>query len=571
MNKLTLLGVLATLALPASAALRPDRPTGQSSVYDPVSNTVTVSAKAPTHTEYDWETYEYVELTYITKATVERHISGTPWPDDALIGTVTEVSPGKVFTFVDSLIEADKKYEYRLRCYVDDTQGDNCFTWVYTGVIPGAPTAFSASTPDYKTARVDFTITAPAVSSTGEELASISAINVERYNLMEWHPVLTIENPNPGQTYSVSTEDVVIGENFSYRAYAINGTSGNGESIEYSLFVGEDIPGTPANLSYIVNGNDVLLSWEAPAKGSQNGSLNPDNLKYSVYVKMGEDGEFVAVANNLTATNYTVNLKLTELSVVEIAVGARNDMGECFKLATTPAIQMGPAATLPFRESFANATFEHKGWLTETSQDDEYYTYDAWETSATKSAYILDGDQTIVIEPQDSDGGLISAIFYAYSPEGQTESLITPPIDFSNAINPEISLWYYDVPLSEEGPNHLRICYQNESGEFTEVFDSNSLEVMDTHGWRKVTVALPLAGQASGKVRIDAIHGKWPSDLTIDNIRIEDNGEADLNDIMIESKAIEYYDLTGRRIVNPAKNQLLIKKHGTKIEKIVVR
>ena len=87
---------LLAMTLNMASATPAKRPVNQNATFDPTSNSVTITATAPTHEEDVYDGYTYVvgePLEYISKVTIERHTPGTEWPEEP-IGTVREGEPG---------------------------------------------------------------------------------------------------------------------------------------------------------------------------------------------------------------------------------------------------------------------------------------------------------------------------------------------------------------------------------------------------------------------------------------------------------------------------------------------
>ena len=572
---LTLLA--AAMSLNAAFATPAKRPVNQNATFDAAANSVTLTATAPTHEEDVYDGYTYIvgdPLEYITKVTIERHTPGTEWPDTP-IGTITDVQPGGEIKYVDTTVEPDNKYEYRLVCHVDEEKGSPAWQSVYTGITPGKHKDFKVTTPDHKTPQFDITFTAPEVDKNGNTLESIGSIRVEMNILYTWYTVAIVEDITPGETFSFPvTEGVELNTIYSLRAYAMSGKNGNGEATEASIYVGEDIPAAPEGLTWNTDDDKLTLTWELPETGSRGGSIDPDEVKYNVYVRYFGDKEYTQLAKNHPGELFTLDLDLVEEEAFQFAIAAANSIGESYKRAETPQFTAGPAAKYPFRESFAGNMFQHRGWSTATTQDDEYHTYKAISTHEYETEYFVRDDVDILIQPHDNDGGLVTALFYGYSETGQTESLITPRIDFTDAKNPAISFWYYFIPVTIEGTdNEICISAQAEDGEFKEVLNTKQLEKPEDHGWRHIIADLPLAGKEYGKVKIDIIHGSWPMDTSIDNILIDEKESAGINGTVSDTDnadaPVEYYNLQGIRVNNPTSG-VYIRRQGSTTTKVLI-
>ncbi len=567
--------ILAVMSFGIVWATPAKRPLNEKAIYDAVNNSITVTATAPTHSEDVYDDYSAIPgepLEYISKVTIERHTPGTAWPDE-ILAELTGVQPGGEIKYVDKNIQSDKKYEYRITCYVDAEKGSPSWITAYTGIIPGALQEFKVFTPDHESAEFDITITAPTVDSNGNPLTSITSIEVEMNILWTWYTVAHITDIEPGETFTFPvTDGVEMNKNYSLRAYAKTGENGNGEAIEHGIYVGEDIPAAPANLAWETEKDKITLTWDLPETGSRGGCIDPDEVKYNVYVRYFGDTDYTLLVKNHPGELFTQDLDLVEEEVFQYAIAAVNGVGESYKKAESAKFTAGPAAKFPFRESFAGNMFLHRGWTTASTQDDEYYTYEAIGTHEYQTQYFVRDDVDLRIEAHDNDGGLLTTLFYGYSETGQTESLITPRINFTNAEYPTISFWHYFMPVTVEGTdNEIRISAQAEDGDFEEVLHTKALAKPEDHGWRQITADLPLAGKNYGKVRIDFIHGSWPMDVIIDNIVIDEKEMAGIDGATIdESDApVEYYNLQGIRVANPTSG-VYIRRQGDTTQKVLI-
>ena len=547
----------------------------QQAVYDAAANTVTVSAKAPKYTEYDWETYIQETLTHIDYVLVERHIPGEEWPTPAEVARVTDVTPGEVFTWTDTNVKPDAKYEYRLSCYVDGTRGSSSYCNVYCGVVPGELGAFTATAPDWETSAFDLTVTAPTTDDKGNALTIPVNVRVEFLSTMTWYEVYTFENMEPGATKSIRvTEGVVPEHTYNLRAYAIAGTTGSGPSSEAQVYVGEDIPASPENVEITSDQSSVTLTWDLPERGERGGCVNPDNVVYNIYVKYAGDESFTLIKERNIGERYVHPIDFTEETVLQFAISSVNTIGESFKRTETEKICAGPYASYPFTESFGGGNFNHRSWVA-TGYDDGYYQREIFGTYANQTEYFLRDDINITINPVDEDGGLLAATFYNYIKEGDSFTITSPRIDFSSAQDPAVSIWYYYIPVTVENSEHvLRILVSAEGGEYEEVGTTASQATMDDHGWRQLCVRAPqLAGKAYGNVRFEVVHGLWSTDLSMDNIHVDEYELAGIAtpDADDADAPVEWYNLQGIRVNQPTEGGIYIKKQGSKTEKVLVK
>lgn len=551
----------------------PEAPSHQSGSYDEVNNAVIIKATAPTHTEYNWDDWlnPQQELPYISYVLVERHVQNTSWPENAEVGRVENPALGEEFTFVDTTVAPDTKYDYRLTCYVDQTRGQySSYVNVYTGVTPGQIQAFSATVADHTTTTVDLQVTAPSLTASGNPLSSDFNIEIMQYADWTETTLHTIEHAQPGQTYTWQHTGLTMNKAYHYRAYARVGSTGRGEGREADTYVGLDVPGIPRNLSVSTQRESASLSWQQPEKGYYGGAYDPANTTYKL-TRIYHDGTSEVAADRITGTEYTDNPGFEEAATVTYSLVAVNDAGESYADAKCDPVSFGPAASLPFCESFSNQMMQHRGWLTESTQDDEYYTYKAWRFQGAATMFNFPMDEYVTIDPQDDDEGLAVCLFYSYSPDGQTESLITPALNTSSAQAIAMSFYFFDVSADSHN-NELTASVRFDNGDWQPIFARvPQMDIMP--GWRKAEGVINTNNASTAQVRIDAIRHDGPIvDTFIDNIKIEAAPAVGVDNVVGDNMiAAEYFTLQGLKISCPTENGIYIVRRGNETRKIVVR
>lgn len=135
----------------------------------------------------------------------------------------------------------------------------------------------------------------PSETFGGDPLTELTEIFIERNNEV----IATIEDPEIGSQASFEDNTIAESGNYSYKIYGVN-SFGNGPVSVANAYIGEDIPAAPTNAQLTVEGNDGLVTWEAPAQGINGGYINQADVFYSVKRFPGE----VVVAQNLSATEF---------------------------------------------------------------------------------------------------------------------------------------------------------------------------------------------------------------------------------------------------------------------------
>ena len=531
--------------------LNPERIRGQKASYDAKENTITITATAPSRTEYDWDTYyQDFPLDHISYISIKRHTPGTSWPKEEL-GRVENPELGKEFSYIDKDVTADKQYEYSFTVVVDTLQSQESYLQVYTGLTPGAVRNFKATTKDATTSTIDFTLTAPDTAVTGESLQGQKlSIRIEQHTgFFDYTPIDTIENVQPGQTISFSKDGFELKQSYSFRALAYVGNEGKGGFEQADIYVGLDYPGTPLNLKAEPDGNSVHLTWDAPKTGSRGGSYDPEITTYTL-TRIYTDGTKEVAAKDIKGTEYTDTPELTEEQALSYELEGVNLAGSSLTAAKSESVVIGPASRLPFKESFSGAALAYKGWSTQTTQNDKYYTYKAWNFLSTGSLYYFPTDEYMTIEPQDSDGGVAICTVYSYAKDGQTESLISPHINVLGKKAITLSFAFYYIP-KEGSSNELKVYASKDDGDWENIFNSSSLIGLNPE-WRTISVPLALDSNSKVRLKFDAIaHNGSTSDIFIDNIKVEEGvstGISSISSKTANTKNSPRYNLSGQRV-----------------------
>lgn len=552
----------------------PESPSSQDAVFNPADKTVTVSAIAPTKTEYDWDTYLQYDLPYISYVLIERHVQGEPWPTEEY-ARINDPKMGEKFEFVDKNIELDCKYEYRISCYVDAQGSSTVFATVYTGATPGEITDFKLSVKDHLANAVDMTMTAPLKSDAGADLTEPMAIVIQQYEGWSFTTIQTIENVKPGQVCTWQHAGLELGHRYEYRAVAKVGKNGMGQGSPVSIYVGLDYPGTPHNFTAVSKGESVELTWEAPLAGGRNGQYNPEATTY-ILSREYIDGQKEVIANGLTDTKFTDSPGFEEERALTYILVAENAAGSSQKEAKSAEVVVGKPSVLPFAESFKKGLLDHMGWTRETSQNDPYFNYEAWNFVTTGTLFYFPTDEYIEITAQDADEGFASCLFYGDSKDGQTETLISPHVDVTGMEKVEVVFHYFDM-VAEATKNEVLAFVSIDNGEWAPAFKSVPAAEGTQPQWKEVKIPVELKKAASNiRVKIQAIRHDGPvTNVYLDNITVREFKDSGIEMVPVvdndENATPVYYNLNGVCFEEPETPGIYIKRCGSKAEKVIVR
>lgn len=491
------------------------------------------------------------------KLTFDEHVTNSGYPEKLEIKygkgldytAYTEVMSKTTFTNAD--------FETKTVCFTPTTDGnyhigfhvcsdanngllylDNLVLDVEpAAAAPAAVDDVKASAAEYGANPVTISFKAPHKTINGSMLQSIEKIEVRVKN---GDVIKNFESPAPGELLSCNDENATKGMN-SYIITAYN-ESGAGKRVEVSAFVGNDTPSAPLNITASGNEDGTLkLSWTAPEKGKNGGYINKSQLSYSAYT-VDDEGY---------ADLYEENIKGNSVSLAELdntgeqrfeifGVQAVNKDGESDIMPSNSVI-MGDAYTLPFADSFANGELAYGMWYSERTGANGFALNDM--TSA------------------DNDGGCIS--FQAAEAKA-IASFCSGKIALNGSNSPVLTFDYYCNPGSED----ILLAEINRAYIDTTVVKTiNFTQETGVAGWRHVVVSLQQFKSAPyiQLVFLSQI-AKADNAVLIDNIKIENNPELSVNDIMVDAaKDKNVYDIVGRRQKSTGLHNGIYIKEGKKI------
>ena len=226
--------------------------------------------------------------------------------------------------------------------------------------VAGLYVPFTASADGTPVAVSDFTVTPdpngacsaelkwinPTAVFGGGELTSITSVNIYRNEVL----VKSLDGMIPGET--ASWTDNIEGETgllATYEIAAVN-EKGRGVLTDTTVFVGEDVPGEPANVLLTkVHPDEVAVTWDAPNTGANGGWYDRSTLTYNV-VRQPDGMEIGAGLTEPACTD--AGIKQVATYTYEITASTKAGKGTS---ATSDVIVLGPGNKLPYSCSFANA------------------------------------------------------------------------------------------------------------------------------------------------------------------------------------------------------------------------
>jgi len=165
-----------------------------------------------------------------------------------------------------------------------------------------------------------------------------------------------IQNPVTGQSHTYLDTTFSNSGNFAYRAFAVN-EHGAGLKSNYFLFVGEDVPASPDNLTITPQDDYGFLSWDAPTQGLNGGYLSGENITYTI-VRFPQQ---TTVATDISETEF-LDTTLPGMGNYWYRVTAKNHKGTG-GMVTTPLTLLAGGGYLMFEEFNYTAGQEPPQWF----------------------------------------------------------------------------------------------------------------------------------------------------------------------------------------------------------------
>ncbi|MBR4886635.1 MAG: choice-of-anchor J domain-containing protein [Muribaculaceae bacterium] len=367
---------------------------------------------------------------------------------------------------------------------------------------PAAITDLVAKADENGEYKATLTFTAPDKDLIGGALTALDGVDIYRGD----KKIATV-TPQMGNAVTYVDENPSHGFN-TYKVVPFN-THDEGFSAETKVFVGYDVPNSPTGVSATTQGNDVLITWNAPTTGANGGYINQNAMTYTIKTIKG-----VLVAEGLTSLSYTDTPMIDKAQdIITYYVYAVTSAGTSLPASANRVI-VGDAYTLPFKESFPNADETYYPWTVESIEGGAYA---AWYTT-------LAGVYPSVAA-QDGDNGLVS--FIANAP-GYEARYMSPRITLGGVEHPTLEFYYYFLQGCQDCSLKVEVSANGGAWEQVSAIDMNLNE--GGTGWYKHSVGLEKYKDEES-IRI-ALRGRCddpnPHYTHVDNIQVRNVIEHDL-------------------------------------------
>lgn len=323
-----------------------------------------ISFTAPTRgSYYDYDNWSNVEgdLTSIEKIEVYRDLGYFETP--VLLHTFENPGLGEKLSYRETSLEKGKTYDFKVKVFAngETSDGMSCYE-VLAGAVPARVSDVTVTT-DKGQMPVTIGFTAPATyKGTDIPLPSLTKIVLTAPGESYWDPDVVLETvtdiaPGESRSLTVNKEGITGVTTWKFVAYNEDGAS---DYTDVKIFIGEDTPGAVRNFKAVEqeDGN-MLLTWEAPTTGTNNGYFDASDLKYTVMQKTPGASSWsentTVLAQDIAECSYLYECTADEPTKLRFAVKAASAAGAGAETSSGYLI-VGPALDFPFSEGFNNVS-----------------------------------------------------------------------------------------------------------------------------------------------------------------------------------------------------------------------
>ncbi|MDD6890113.1 MAG: choice-of-anchor J domain-containing protein [Bacteroidales bacterium] len=380
--------------------------------------------------------------------------------------------------------------------------------------VPGVASDFNVAAGDQGALTASISITAPTTTAAGNVLDGELTLTLTKGETVIYDGAIAA-----GETKAFSDDTITESGNYTYSAYFSNG-EGKGEVTDKTVYVGVDTPVAPLGVTLIDNNDgSATVSWAAVSEGEHGGYVNAAGVVYTILATADNS----VIKSGITSTTATIDIATEgaqSFYSVKVASGYVEN-------ATSPStasneVLVGAAYTLPYSETFANATTATTPWTKEVVSG---------KSSDTSWSARADNDQ-------NGDGGSADMTAYAAA----SSRWAGPKIDISGAIEPVVEAYVY-LP---DGNSRFTLQLQKDNGEWIDLASIDSAAdswapiSADLTAYKSRNVRLGLLGESLGGMRF----------IYVDNITIKD--KTDGATALTAATDVEIAVTAGAIVVNAA-------------------
>ncbi|MDE6582199.1 MAG: choice-of-anchor J domain-containing protein, partial [Duncaniella sp.] len=185
-----------------------------------------------------------------------------------------------------------------------------------------------------------------------------------------------------------------------------------GESVEKTIFAGEDAPLEVSNVRVSIDGGVATIDWEAPAGGANGGSIIPANITY-VVTRMPDNK---VIADGTASTSVTDKDLPPVARSIYYTVKARNSKGES-KAVESNRVPAAGAFGIPFSETFDSAD-DFALWTVIDPNGGPAWAYNDGQADYLNNPGLVAGDDWLISPAINLEAGKSYKLRYEYRTGG---------------------------------------------------------------------------------------------------------------------------------------------------------
>lgn len=368
-----------------------------------------------------------------------------------------------------------------------------------SSAAPAAAGAVRGTAANDGTTTVTLTFRSPFRKADGSTLGSISKIEIYRNGAL----IQTIDTPETNRSLNYTDTGATNGEN-EYTIIAYN-EAGAGIPATLSVYAGEDTPGSVSHVKLADEGNKIILSWDAPTKGADNGYFDASHCTYNIYYA-GEYSAGDLYKSGVTGNAIAIDGNEGEQRVSGFYVSAVNNGGEGKKVASNNLL-LGTPYQMPVLQDFGASFRNHWSWWNDNWTDDDNHLWWREEEGSSQVTYAS------------------TAGYMVYSGDGYSSSSFNSgKIDFKNVVNPKLLFSFQPSDRDDE----LLVTAVKPDNSTLQLI-TVSYEEQGNKKWETYSVDLnPLKGLDYAILKFTG-NTEESYSIALDNIQIIDATEHNLN------------------------------------------
>jgi len=359
---------------------------------------------------------------------------------------------------------------------------------------PAAVSELSAVAGEKGALNATISFNAPLLNGGNTELTSLTKAEI----YVNGNLAREINEIAPGDHFSETLETVQGDNEIMVTCY---NDFGKGLEEKTSVYTGVVKPAAPSNVKARLDGDKIILTWDAPTVGIDGGYIDPQKLTYMV---MRSDYTYIDeyVVDTMLEDADLESFTSKAQAIVSYSVYAESAAGIGGAAMSNGIVICNEPYSLPWAESFPNGFTSQEPWGVASTTQTTW-----WTTTKTET-----------VTSQDGDNGM-----FAFSPWGEGESarIYTGMFDFVGTVNPVIRFWFWYDP---NDTNKIDVQYTTDYDAYATLHTLDFASMSDcVEGWNECIVPLKdLIGKGRVALSFQGTGAAGLSSTFLDNILVQD-------------------------------------------------